>query len=265
MNWVLPKLYQFCSEETPDNAPSIILLLVSSVSPLDKSLILRLKRAQQLCTLLSNDSMYTHKFSKESLSELAQTINQIDVTNQQCDQLMDRFKQLAAARQMLFQHASQSLKGLSDAVLDAVGKQHGVKSTPYQLTKLVLHKIRAQNALPAPDDLYSPTIEKELHLYDRSYKALGEHFSLLISTLTLFEYQPTDSSLTRENLLISLNHFEVSSQETKRTQAEILHAYERRSELFRHLKWRIESILQRVRHLYGSTNPVYVAAKKSKI
>ena len=235
------------------------------VSRLNQSLILRLTRARQLKTLLSNQLSYTHQFSKESLIELSQTITQIEGLTQQGDQLMKGYRALALARQLLYQKAPLSLKAMSNAVLAEVGQQHGFTSTPYQVSKLVVHKISIQNAMPAPDDLFGPAIEKEWLHYERSYQALNEHFRLLIKTLTLFAYQPADASLRGDNLQARLTLLEQSGQETRQSRDRLLRVYQDRTALFRHLKWQIDSILLRVRHLYGSTDAVYLAAKKLKI
>jgi len=235
------------------------------VSPLDKSLILRLTRARHLHTLLGNQPTYTHQFSKESLVELSQTITQIEGLTQQGEALMKCYQALVMSRQLLYQKVPLSLKAMSDAVLAEVGQQHGLTSTPYQVSKLVIHKIRIQNAHSAPDDLYGPAIEKEWQQYERSYQALNEHFRLLIKTLTLFAYHPTDPFLQSHSLQTRLTLLEQSGQETRQSRDALLRVYRERSALFRHLKWQIDSILHRVRHVYGSTEAVYLAAKKMKI
>jgi hypothetical protein len=259
MNFVLAEFCQFKGQITLEYSLTLF------VSRLNQSLILRLTRARQLQTLLSSQPSYTHQFSKESLVELSQTITQIEGFTQQGDQLMKCYQASVLTRQLLYQKAPLSLKTMSDAVLAEVGQQHGLTSTPYQVCKLVVHKIRVQNALPAPNDLYSPAIEKEWQRYERSYQALTGHFRLLIKTLTLFDYYPADPSLRSDFLQARLMLLEQSGQETRQSRDALLCVYQERAVLFRHLKRQIDAILKRVRHVYGATDAVYLAARKMKI
>ena len=224
----------------------------------------RLSKAQLFLDAAGELDGYQHQFPEESLTNCLAILKQIHEYNRQCHQLRMDLGQMAQLRQANYEGDAASLKGMANALCNHIFRHYKQKTLFYELTRVISLRIRAQHPLPLPEDVLN-TNATRMETYKSSYKVLSELFMILVGTLKVIRFEPTECQLDYPHLWKRLEEVQTVDAQTEALVAQLMATHQLRLNFYDELIRRTRAIFDRVRQQYGSDHVLFRRMIRNKI
>ena len=235
-------------------------------STIESSYGAKLRKAQDLLTLIQGFNNFTPPPRQESLTAYAALIESISNANSTTATNKQLYKDAVADRQSAYKGNSASIDKLLAPIRGAVDAQFGKNSSESKGIATIVKNMRATKLIKLPADPTKNVQAKTVSQSERSYGSIIQNFSDIINTLKQIQgYSPSNTVLSVESLLEIQQRVSNLNNVVVQQVGSLKNSQKDRADLYAELKERTQRIKAYIKAQYGMNSNEYQLTKGIKI